>query len=447
MAVEPARLPVPSDPPPRLQLPTIRRLFPQGRDPHAPHGNPPPKPRRRPRKNAMSDHPAEDPALGLAQVIAEDGTSDASRDPFLPSETLLAMFRAMLRVRLLDERMLMRQRQGKVGFYGPSTGQEATPIATAFATDPNDWVFPALREAAVMLVRGFPLTTWIAQVYGNSGDVLKGRQMPMHHSGRDVQQVAWGSCIGTQIPQAVGAAMAARAMHRAAADAPRADAVDTATGEPRMNGDGTELPVVVGFLGDGATSEPDFHHAMGFAKRFAPPVVLICQNNHWSISVPTEKQTASATLAIKARGYGIAAARVDGNDVLAVYCAVKEAVERARSGKGPTFIESVTYRMGPHSSSDDPTRYRSAEEEDRWRKRDPIDRFERYLRKAELLDSATKDGLVAELNEEILAAIRAVEDLPFPRRDSLFDDVYQQRPWHLDEQSLALGALPEAPSH
>ncbi len=153
---------------------------------------------------------ADDPALGLLQIVREDGTADPERDPFLPRETLLAMYREMLRIRLIDERMLARQRQGKIGFYGTITGQEATPIATAFATEARDWIFPALRESAIMLARGFPLAKWLAQVYGNERDVLKGRQMPSHMSGREVNQVAWSSCIGPQIPQAVGAAWAAK---------------------------------------------------------------------------------------------------------------------------------------------------------------------------------------------------------------------------------------------
>ncbi|MCB9592090.1 MAG: 3-methyl-2-oxobutanoate dehydrogenase [Sandaracinaceae bacterium] len=366
----------------------------------------------------MSDA-SDDPLLGLRHVIRDDGSADPDTDPFLPEETLLAMYRELLKIRRIDVRMLGKQRQGKVGFFGTITGQEATPIGTAFATRQSDWVFPALRESAIMICRGFPLSTWLAQAYGNSADVLKGRQMPSHMSGRAVNQVAWSSCIGPQIPQAVGAAFAAR-----------------------QRGDDT---VMVGFMGDGATSQPDFHSAMTFAKRWNAPVVLICQNNHWSISVPTEKQTASKTIAVKARAYGMPGIRVDGNDVLAVYAAVDEAVRRAREGGGPTFIESVTYRIGPHSSSDDPTRYRSAEEVESWAAKDPIERFERYLRKAELIDDAKRAAILDELEAEIAAAIDAVEDLGPPPRESLFEDVYEALPPNLAEQRDALRALPEAP--
>lgn len=362
---------------------------------------------------------ADDPALGLRRVIREDGSAEPDTDPFLPEETLRAMHRELLRVRRLDERMLAKQRQEKVGFYGTVTGQEATPVASAFALEDRDWVFPALREAAIMLCRGFPLSTWLAQVYGNERDVLKGRQMPSHMSGRAVRQVAWSSCIGPQIPQAVGAAFAAR-----------------------QRGDDA---VCVAFLGDGATSQPDFHAAMTFAGRWRVPALLVCQNNHWSISVPTEKQTASATLAVKAKAYGLPGLRVDGNDVLAVYGAVREAADRARGGGGPTLLECVTYRMGPHSSSDDPSRYRSDDEVAEWARKDPIERFERYLRGAELLDDASREATLAEVEAEIDAAIEEVEELGPPHRASLFDDVYAQLPAHLQQQRDALSSGPEAP--
>jgi pyruvate dehydrogenase E1 component alpha subunit/2-oxoisovalerate dehydrogenase E1 component alpha subunit len=365
----------------------------------------------------------DDPTLGLYQVLREDGAADPERDPFLEKDLLLAMYEQMLRIRRIDERMLAKQRQGKIGFFGTITGQEATPIATAFALEARDWVFPALRESAIMLCRGFPLSTWLAQVYGNAADLQKGRQMPSHQAGRAVNQVGWSSCIGPQVPQAVGAAMAAKR---------RKDDV-----------------VCVGFLGDGATSQPDFHAAMTFAAIEKPPVVIVCQNNHWSISVPTAKQSASRTLAIKAHAYGIPGRRVDGNDVLAVYRVLKDAFDRARRGEGPTFVESLTYRMGPHSSSDDPTRYRSNDEVAAWAKRDPIARFERYLRRAALLDDATQASIEARLEQEFEDAIRAIEDAPPPARETLFEDVYAPSaplPWHLREQRDLLLSLPHAPS-
>ena len=362
-----------------------------------------------------------DPALGLLSVIGELDQPFQRLEPKVEPELLLRMHRELLRIRVLDARMVVLQRLGRVGVYGACTGHEAVPSACGFAVAANDWVFPALREQAVMLVRGFPLQKFIAQVFGNSGDVLKGRQMPSHPSGKQVHQVSWSSCIGPQIPQAVGAAWAAKL---------------------RKSPD-----VMLGFMGDGATSEPDFHAAMTFAGVHRTPSVLICQNNGWSISVPTARQTASETIAVKGHAYGVPSVRVDGNDVIAVYQVVHDAVERARRGDGPTFIECVTYRIGAHSTSDDPTRYRSNEEVERWKRRDPIERFHRYLVGRGLTSDEKRAAIEAELDVEVVAAIKEVEPLPPPPRESLFDDVYDDLPWHLREQREVLLATPPAPSH
>jgi pyruvate dehydrogenase E1 component alpha subunit/2-oxoisovalerate dehydrogenase E1 component alpha subunit len=327
----------------------------------------------------------------------------------------------MRRLRIIDARMMMLQRQGRIGFYGAATGQEAVPIAAGLALEKEDWVFPALREQSIMLVRGFPLRLYLAQMFGNSLDLLKGRQPPCHHAGRSVHQVSWSPVIGPQLPQAVGAAWAMK-MRRAKS-------------------------IAVGFCGDGATSEPDFHSAMNFAGVFHVPCVLVCQNNHFSISVPTEKQTASRTLAVKGRAYGVPAIRVDGNDLLAVYTVLKRAFDHARAGKGPYFVEAVTYRMGAHTASDDPTRYRSDAEVAAWAKKDPILRLKRHLTSLGLIDEESDKKLEAELTEEVIATTREVEGLPLPPRGSIFEDVYAEVPWHLEEQRTALEKLPPAPTH
>lgn len=383
--------------------------------------NPAPNPPVREPSESVDEVEPIDPALGLLSVMGEIDVPFQQIETTAAPELLLRMHRELLRIRVLDARMIVLQRQGRVGFYGACTGQEAVPIACGFAVQPNDWVFPALREQAIMLVRGFPLRTFIAQVFGNSGDVLKGRQMPSHGSGKSVHQVSWSSVIGPQIPQAVGAAWAAKLQRRD--------------------------DVVLGFMGDGATSEPDFHAAMTFAGVHRTPSVLICQNNGWSISIPTARQTASATIAIKGHAYGVFSVRVDGNDVLAVYEVVKAAVDRARRGEGPTFVECVTYRIGAHSTSDDPTRYRSNEEVERWQRRDPIERFHRWLVAKGLTTDEKRAAIEAELDAESVAAIKDVEPLPPPARESLFDDVYAELPWHLREQREQLLALPPAPSH
>ncbi len=365
-----------------------------------------------------------DLSLGLVSVLDDEASADAPgvhriAAPALGSETLLAMYRHMRQVRIMEARMVMLQRQGRVGFYGSCAGQEAPPIATGFAVEKNDWVFPALRESAIMLVRGFPLIKYLAQVYGNSLDVLKGRQMPSHMSGREVNQVSWSSCIGPQIPQAVGAAWAAK-----------------------LKGDAA---VTIGFMGDGATSQPDFHNAINFAGVFKLPSVLICQNNHWSISVPTSRQTVSQTIAVKARAYGVPGVRVDGNDILACYSVIRQAVELARSGGGATFIECVTYRMGAHTTSDDPTRYRSDAEVEAWAKKDPVERFRKYLSAQGLLPEGYDESLETSFGAELSAAIEQVEAAAPPHPESIFEDVYATRPWHLEEQLAELRAAGPAP--
>jgi pyruvate dehydrogenase E1 component alpha subunit/2-oxoisovalerate dehydrogenase E1 component alpha subunit len=363
----------------------------------------------------------DDPDVGLFTVLRDDGSADPANDPKIPRETLLAAYRHVRRLRILDARMIVLQRQGRVGFYGACTGQEAVPIATGLVAQRDDWVFPALREQSVMLVRGFPLDAFIAQVFGNSGDVCKGRQMPSHQSGRAVHQVSWSSCIGPQIPQAVGAAWAMKLRR--------------------------EKSIAFGFTGDGATSQPDFHAAMNFAAVFDVPVVIVCQNNHWSISVPTSRQTASKTIAVKGRAYGMKSVRVDGNDVLAVYKVLSDAAERARRGEGPTFVEALTYRIGAHSTSDDPTRYRSDAEVEAWKRKDPVDRLAKHLRSLGAIDEASEKALDEELAAEIGDVIKRVEALPPPPRTSLFDDVYATPTWNLEEQRRELEALPPAPSH
>jgi pyruvate dehydrogenase E1 component alpha subunit/2-oxoisovalerate dehydrogenase E1 component alpha subunit len=356
----------------------------------------------------------DDPDIALWRVLRDDGTVDPQTDPAVPADLLSRAYREMLRLRMLDTRFMAMQRQGRVGFYAGARGQEAVAVAAGLCLAPEDWVFPALREQGVMLVRGFPLKAFIAQVFGNAADVLKGRQMPSHQAGRAVNQVSWSSCVGSQLPHAVGAAWAMRARKTSS--------------------------LALAFLGDGATSQGDFHAAMNFASVWRVPCVLVCQNNHWSISVPTARQTASRTVAIKARAYGMPGVRVDGNDVLALVAALRGAVERARTGGGPTFVEAVTYRMGAHSSSDDPTRYRAQAEVDAWAQRDPLLLLRRHLERLNLASDEADARIGNELGAEIGQAIDEVEGMAPPSRESLFEDVYAQMPWHLRRQLEELTA-------
>jgi pyruvate dehydrogenase E1 component alpha subunit/2-oxoisovalerate dehydrogenase E1 component alpha subunit len=337
--------------------------------------------------------------------------------PDVPAEDLLRLLRHMRMMRVLDQRMLSLQRQGRIGFYGTAAGQEAAVTGSAYALRPTDWVFPALREMGVSLWRGTTFTEIVCQLIGNSGDVLIGRQMPCHFSDRKVLSVAWSSVIATQLPHAMGAAWAAR-----------------------LRGDDT---VMMGYLGDGATSTGDFHAAANFAGVLRAPVVFFIQNNQWAISVPLARQTASESLAIKAQSYGFPGVRVDGNDILAVIAVTREAVARARRGEGPTLIEAVTFRMGGHSSSDDPTRYRETGLVEEWQRRDPVVRFTAYLTGLGLLNEGDAERWDVEADQAIATAVKEAEALPPPPIETMFTDVYAKMPRHLEEQmryAVAMGA-------
>lgn len=332
-------------------------------------------------------------------------------EKLLAKEDLIRIYSEMLRLRILDQRMLTLQRQGRIGFYGTATGEEAAIIGSAYALKKDDWIFPALRQGGAALLRGYPLVEYISQCMGNAGDKTKGRQMPSHYCYRPANFVSWSSCIGTQIPHAVGAAWAMK-----------------------IRGDRN---VAIGYMGDGATSQGDFHVAMNFAGVFKVPVVFFCQNNQWSISVNIKQQTASESIAIKAEAYGFKGVTVDGNDVLAVYSATKDAVDNARAGNGPGFVEAVTYRMGAHSSSDDPRLYRQDEEVEEWKRKDPINRLLKYLEQLGYWSSSEQEALEERLTQEILDAVAEAEKIGPPSVETLFEDVYSEMLPNLKEQMAA----------
>ncbi|MCE9635043.1 MAG: 3-methyl-2-oxobutanoate dehydrogenase [Planctomycetes bacterium] len=338
------------------------------------------------------------PDLGLFRVLRDDGTADPATDPCLSDADLIRLHTQMLLIRTLDERCLRLQRQGRIAFYGTSTGQEAATVGSAFCLEAEDWCFPALREGGAALMRGMPVSRYIAQLMGNAHDEEKGHQQPMHFSWRGANHVSLSSPIGTQIPQAVGCA--------------RAMQVAGATGR-----------VVLGFIGDGGTSEPDFHVGLTFAGVWKCPVVVVCQNNGWAISVPTSAQTASPTIAVKGRGYGIPSVRVDGNDILAVVKVTRDAISRARRGEGPTFIEAVTYRRHGHSSSDDPTRYRDPAEVERWEKNDPVERFRAHLVARGLWSAEAETAEIDRQNEMVTREIQEAEKAAPPSLDTIIEDV------------------------
>jgi len=321
----------------------------------------------------------------------------------------------MLRIRVTDARMMALQRQGRIGFYGEAMGQEAAVVGAAAATAPDDWIVPALREAGVGLYRGMTLDSYIAQIFGNSADPTKGRQMPCHPCDRDHHYVVMSSCVSTQIPHAVGIAMA-------------------------MKIRGDHGRVAFGFMGDGGTSEPDFHVALNFAGVMNAPCVLICQNNQWAISTPGSIQTAAETIAAKAIGYGVPPLRADGNDVLAVYEIVRHAAERARRGDGPSFVELVTYRVSAHSSSDDPSRYRDESVTEVWRnQKDPLRRLRIFLERRGWLAEGEHDAWAARLETEVRDTIARQEKIGPPPLATIIDDVFAEPTWLLREQLAAKG--------
>ena len=360
-------------------------------------------------------------ARGLFQLVREDGAPvDPAALADLDRGLARRLFEGMVRIRVTDARMMALQRQGRIGFYGEARGQEAAVVGAAAASEPQDWIVPALREAGVGLYRGMTLDSYIAQIFGNAADPSKGRQLPCHPCDRDHHYVVMSSCVSTQIPHAVGIAMAMK-----------------------LSGDRDK--VCFGFMGDGGTSEPDFHVAMNFAGVTRAPCVLICQNNQWAISTPGHVQTAAASLADKGAGYGLEAIRADGNDVLAVYHAVKYAADKARRGDGASFVELLTYRVSAHSSSDDPSRYRDEAITEIWRgARDPIRRLETYLIARGWLAPGDRDAIAQRLEAEVRDAIARQEAIPPPALETLIDDVYEQPTWLQREQLAELAAAPRA---
>ncbi|MGD0177364.1 MAG: pyruvate dehydrogenase (acetyl-transferring) E1 component subunit alpha [Candidatus Bathyarchaeia archaeon] len=347
-------------------------------------------------------------SLELLQVIKPTGEYVEKMEPEISKDELRRLYRTMVLARSLDIRGLQLQRSGRIGFFIGGMGQEAAHVGSAYALNPEDWIFPAYREIGSMLLRGITLKQLLNQYFANAEDVQKGRQLTNLFGLKSANYVSGSAPIATQIPHAVGAALAAK-----------------------LRGD----PIVtMAYFGDGATSENDFHTGMNFAGVYKTPTVFFCQNNHWAISVPVERQTASETIAIKAQAYGFEGVRVDGNDILAVYRITKEAVDKARKGGGPTLIEAVTYRMGAHSSSDDPKRYRAEAELEEWQKRDPLVRFRRYLEKKRIWSEADEKKAQEDANRELDEAVAYAEKLPRPALETLFTDVYAEMPWHLEEQ-------------
>ena len=338
-------------------------------------------------------------------ILDEKGRLDTKLEPRIDAAELVELYRAMLLGRRFDEQLLNLQRQGRIGTFPPIKGQEAAHLGAVARLRPDDWFVPSFRETAAELWRGRTLENVIIAHNGleEAGAIPpESRDLPMSVP------------VASQVPHAVGLAWAARYRK---------------TDE-----------VVMTFFGDGATSEGDFHEGMNFAAVFKVPVVFVCQNNQWAISVPLKHQTHSRTIAQKAVAYGMPGIQVDGNDLLAVYVAAGEAVERARAGEGPSFIECVTYRLGLHTTADDPKRYRTDEEVEYWRQKDPITRFEKYLLEKGVLTGDRISGLGDEVARRIQNAVTRAEEEMKTLGDPLkmFDHLYDRLPPYLEEQKAML---------
>ena len=339
------------------------------------------------------------PKVEYLSILDGDGTVDESLDPNLDADMSIKIYRLMVIARRLDERCINLQRQGRIGTYGPCRGQEACHAAATIVMEPEDWVVHAFREPASFYLRGWPLET----VIKFWGGFEEGCRPP-----DGVNDLPIAVPIATQVPHAMGLAWAMK-----------------------IRGDNH---AVLCYCGDGGTSEGDFHEAMNFAGAYHLPLVTLVQNNHWAISVPRHAQTASETIAQKAMAYGFDGLQLDGNDPLAVYVGTKEAVERAKSGGGPTLIEAVTYRLSVHTTADDPTKYRSAEEVAKWEKLDPIPRYAAYLQKRGVMD----EKLIDEIEQDVKAEVAAAVDRYEASRDvdplDCFNYMYDKLPAELIEQ-------------
>jgi 2-oxoisovalerate dehydrogenase E1 component alpha subunit len=329
-----------------------------------------------------------------------DPTGKFVRDdiPDIPARELLALYRHMVRIRVLEDRMVKLQRQGRIGFYIGTHGEEATHVGATYALRDTDLIFPAYREVGPALLRGFPLQTFIDQLFGNEDDLCQGRQMPNHHSGKAYHLASISSPVGTQIPQCAGSAWAAKLR-----------GIDE---------------VSLCFFGDGTTSEGDFHVGLNFAAVYKVPAIFLLRNNGWAISERATNQSATDTFHIKAKAYGMVGIRVDGNDIFAVVHAVREAAQRARNGEGPTLIEAVTYRLGPHSTSDDPSKYRPDGEYELNEKAEPLIRLRFILKSMGIFDVEAEEKVAKSYEDEIIAAVRIAEKKNPPLLRTMFEDVF-----------------------
>lgn len=361
----------------------------------------------------------QDLAYSIIRILDRDGEPRGPWYEFLKEdlsdEQLKKGLRDMMLVRALDSRMLKAQRQGKTSFYVQATGEEAITCGFAQMLEKGDMNFPTYRQQGLLVAGGYPILLMMCQIFSNEKDPVVGRQLPVCYSSKEFGFFSVSGNLGTQFVQAVGWAMAS--------------AID---GNDR---------IAVGWIGEGSTAENDFHSALVFASVYKPPVILNVTNNQWAISSFNGIAGAeNATFAARAHGFAIPSIRVDGNDFLAVLAASRWAVKRARSNLGPTLIEWVTYRVGAHSSSDDPSAYRPKEESDSWPLGDPVERLKNHLISRDVLTEAQFAQMGPQLDDEIMQLYKEAEGYGTLRGGhrlppaALFEDVYETMPDHLNEQ-------------
>jgi len=345
------------------------------------------------------------PNVEQLQVLNEQGIVDPQLDPNLPSQELQKIHRAMVLTRKLDLRMLNMQRQGEMGTFAPGLGQEATQIGQVYPLTSNDWFAPSYRSFGAQLWRGWAIDQLMLLWDG----FFAGFAPP-----EGVNDLPFSIVIGSHLLPAVGVAQAIQ--YRA----------DAASGPP--------YAVMLANFGDGAMSQGAVNEAFNFAAVGKAPIVFVCENNGWAISMPVEKQAATSALAQRGVGFGMPSIRVDGNDVLAVLVATRQAVERGRSGGGPTLIECVTYRMSLHTTADDPKVYRQDEDVEQWQAKCPISRFEKYLIKKGLIDQAGCQRIAEECEQEVLTARESFRKKAIANPREVFDFVYEKLTPELEEQ-------------
>lgn len=338
------------------------------------------------------------------QVLDSSGNADRELRPKLSCNQIKELYELMVLTRTFDDKALSLQRQGRLGTYLQARGQEAAQVGAAYALRKEDWVFPSGRDVGVLITRNHPMHMLLQYRGGDE----RGVSTP-----EGLNNFPITIPVSTQIPICTGAAWASK-----------------------MRG---ERVVHMTFFGDGATSRGDFHEGLNFAGVYRVPAVFICENNGWAISLPRPRQTAAKTIAQRAFSYGFEGIQVDGNDIFAVYSAASRAVEKARRGGGPTLIECITYRVAAHSTSDDDLRYRSKQEVDRWRKKDPISRLERYMEKNNILTNKYKQSVIEHSKDMVERAVKDYEALPPPEPMDFFKNTYAQLTGQLKEQMKELG--------